>query len=180
MTPQTPAEADPLAGLRDWHLPEPVSWWPPAPGWWVLALIGLALGLVLVRWWLRRRREAAPMRAALAELAALRGRLGHDLDARSFTAAVSQLLRRLALVRYPRDQVAALSGGDWLAFLERSGPGGALAEGAGRLLADGQFRNRPAGEAELAALTRAARTWIRAQGPGRRSGRAAALPGGAS
>jgi hypothetical protein len=111
------------------------------------------------------------MRAALAELAALRARLGHDLDARSFTAAVSQLLRRLALVRYPRDQVAALSGRDWLAFLERSGPGGALAERVGCLLADGQFRDRPAGEAELAALAQAAQTWIRAQGAGRGSGR---------
>jgi hypothetical protein len=171
MTPQTSAAADPLAGLRDWHLPEPVSWWPPAPGWWLLALLGLALGLVLVRWWLRRRRDAAPMRAALAELAALRARVGPDLDARTFAAAVSRLLRRLALVRYPRDQVASLSGGDWIAFLERSGPDGALAEAAGRLLADGQFRDRPADEAELAALVQAARSWIRAQGAGRGSGR---------
>ena len=171
MTPQTPAVADPLAGLRDWHLPEPVSWWPPAPGWWLLALLGLALGLVLVRWWLRRRRDAAPMRAALAELAALRARLGPDLDARAFAAAVSSLLRRLALVRYPRDQVAAVSGGDWIAFLKHSGPDGVLTEAAGRLLADGQFRDRPADEAELAALVQAARTWILAQGAGRGSGR---------
>ena len=28
---------DPLAGLRPLHRPLPVSWWPPAPGWWLLA-----------------------------------------------------------------------------------------------------------------------------------------------
>ena len=25
--------------LRDLRLPEPVGWWPPAPGWWILAAI---------------------------------------------------------------------------------------------------------------------------------------------
>ena len=36
--------------LRDLHLPEPVGWWPPAPGWWILLLLVttlLAYGLVL-------------------------------------------------------------------------------------------------------------------------------------
>ena len=31
------ATPDPLAGLRGYHLPEAVSWWPPGPGWWLLA-----------------------------------------------------------------------------------------------------------------------------------------------
>jgi hypothetical protein len=167
MTPmQTPGAplSDPLAGLRDWHLPDPVSWWPPAPGWWLLALLALAVGFALTRSWLRRRRATAPVRAALAELAELRARLGADLESRAFVAAVSRLLRRLALVRYPREQVAALSGRDWLAFLEGSGQGVVFTAEAGRLLADGPYRARPAGESELAALARAASAWIRAQG----------------
>lgn len=163
MAPAAPSP-DPLAGLRDWHLPDPVSWWPPAPGWWALTILALAVGFALVRWWLRRRRDTAPVRAALAELAELRERLGSDLDARAFVAAVSRLLRRLALVRYPREQVAALSGPDWLAFLQVSGRGLVFTDEAGRLLADGPFRDRPAGETELADLARAASAWIRAQG----------------
>jgi hypothetical protein len=37
---------DPLAQLRDWHLPDPIQWWPPAPGWWISAAVFLALLLL--------------------------------------------------------------------------------------------------------------------------------------
>ena len=29
--------------LRDIHLPDPLSWWPPAIGWWLLVIGSLAL-----------------------------------------------------------------------------------------------------------------------------------------
>jgi hypothetical protein len=35
---------DPLAQLRDIHLPEAVSWWPLAIGWWLVAIVCI-LGL---------------------------------------------------------------------------------------------------------------------------------------
>jgi hypothetical protein len=38
-----------LAQLADIHLPEAVSFWPPAPGWWILALILLGIALFLGR-----------------------------------------------------------------------------------------------------------------------------------
>ena len=41
---------DQLAPLID---PEPISWWPPAPGWW---LLGLALLLGLAALWRFRHR----------------------------------------------------------------------------------------------------------------------------
>ena len=37
---------DPLAQLRDIHLPEPVSWWPPALGWWLVAMTVMTLLIV--------------------------------------------------------------------------------------------------------------------------------------
>ena len=36
-------EQDPLANLRDIYLPEPITAWPPAIGWWALILLGLLL-----------------------------------------------------------------------------------------------------------------------------------------
>jgi Domain of unknown function (DUF4381) len=131
---------DPLAGLRDWHLPDPVSWWPPAPGWWLVAGLALAAGALVLHWWLRRRRQGAPARAALAELERLGAGLVADRDGRQYAAAVSALLRRLALVRYPREQVAGLAGADWLAFLDRSGGGGRFVQGPGQVLSGVPYR----------------------------------------
>ncbi|MGB4246521.1 MAG: DUF4381 family protein, partial [Pseudohongiellaceae bacterium] len=35
--------ADPLSQLADIHLPEPIGFWPPAPGWWVLLVLLLVV-----------------------------------------------------------------------------------------------------------------------------------------
>jgi hypothetical protein len=46
-----------LEQLRDIHLPQAVHWWPPAPGWWVVAALILALTIWLVRFLQRRYRR---------------------------------------------------------------------------------------------------------------------------
>ncbi|HET9483332.1 MAG TPA: DUF4381 domain-containing protein, partial [Xanthomonadales bacterium] len=43
--------------LRDIHLPAEPSWWPPAPGWWLLAILVIAALVFLVRFAWRKRRE---------------------------------------------------------------------------------------------------------------------------
>ena len=61
-----------LSQLRDIHLPPPVSWWPLAPGWWLL--LGTLLLLTAIAFWLwRRRRRSNWRREALRELAQLHG-----------------------------------------------------------------------------------------------------------
>jgi hypothetical protein len=63
-----------LDNLFDIVVPPPVSWWPPAPGWYVVG--GLAIALAVWgawRWW-ERWRAAAYRRAALAELRRLEAR----------------------------------------------------------------------------------------------------------
>ena len=39
---------NPLVNLKDIHLPSPVSFWPPAPGWWILAVLLISS---LFFWW---------------------------------------------------------------------------------------------------------------------------------
>ncbi|MCK7578357.1 MAG: DUF4381 domain-containing protein [Chromatiales bacterium] len=131
---------DPLADLRDWHLPDPVSWWPPAPGWWLAAAAVLAALLLAVHLWLRRRGRTSLQRAARLELERLRRDLAADGDRRRYLAGLSRLLRRLALARYPRAQVAGLTGDGWLAFLDETGGGGEFRDGFGRVLGESAYR----------------------------------------
>ena len=159
MTPGAMGAPDPLADLRGYHLPDPVSWWPPAPGWWLLALLGLALLLLLAWWLVRRYRRGAAARAAQAELMALRAALTQDGEAAACARGLSRLLRRFALVRFPRRLVAGLSGDEWLAFLDAQGGAGRFQSGPGRLLLDAPYR--PPQDLPIAELADLVEDWIR-------------------
>lgn len=108
---------DPLASLHPLREPPPISWWPPAPGWWLLAAL-LLVALATLAWYLLRRYRAnAYRRQALAQLAQLEAQYRQRQDELQFLAATNALLKSVALVAYPRREVAASSGADWLAFL---------------------------------------------------------------
>lgn len=121
--------------LRDIHLPPQPGFWPPAPGWWLLTLLILALlGWLATR--LRRRLARRRLqRRVLADLAALTG----SEDPAQAAAAVSALLKRVALTRFPRREVAPLVGEPWLAFLDRTGGDGRFRTGPGRPLAEAPY-----------------------------------------
>lgn len=145
---------DPLAGLRDYHLPEAAPWWPPAPGWWLLAGLLFLSGLIVAVAVTRRRRRQAAARQALQELAALEA----QADGSAFARGLSKLLRRYALTAFPGEATAALTGDDWLAFLEAHGGGQRFREGTGRQLGEAPYRR--AGEVATAELAALARAWI--------------------
>ncbi|MCP5123758.1 MAG: DUF4381 domain-containing protein [Pseudomonadales bacterium] len=108
---------DPLASLHPLRAPLPIGWWPPAPGWWLLAALVL-LALAVLAWWLRRRRRAnAYRRQALAQLAQLQQQYRQQPDSQRLLADTNALLKSVALVAYPRRDVAASSGEAWLALL---------------------------------------------------------------
>jgi len=100
--------ADPLQGLRDIHLPDPVSLWPLAPGWWaVLALALLALAAGTLLW---RRHRAGVARAARRELDAIAREFGGRPDVPALARQLSSLVRRVTLVRDQGSEAAGLHG----------------------------------------------------------------------
>ena len=146
-----------LRQLRDIRVPGPVSWWPPAPGWWLLGLLVL-LGLALGSWCYVRQRRDRWRRAALRELRCLR-----ILEPAVVVRELSVLLRRVALQRYPRAEVAALSGEAWLAFLDGAmGKDAPFKNGAGRILSVGPYA--PDIAVETDALLSLCERWIRSVG----------------
>jgi len=104
---EDPASLDRLHGLA---VPEPVSLWPLAPGWWLLlALLLLAAAVAVIRF-VRKHRADAYRRAALAELESLES-----------TTDVIGLLKRTALSAWPREEVASLGGERWITWLGETG-----------------------------------------------------------
>jgi hypothetical protein len=159
MNTPTPPAADPLAQLRDIHLPAPVAWWPPAPGWWLLAgatllLIG-TVGYFLLRRYKRRRYRRLAQRAANTIYAQWQQQ-GDNL---AFVQALNQLLKQTALVAFPGAPIAALSGTAWLQFLDSRLATPQFNRAETRVLAD-VYQTRIE-HLQADAIQRAAEHWLR-------------------
>lgn len=145
--------------LRDIHLPAPPDFWPPAPGWWILG--ALALGIAgwgaLLAW--RQFRIHRQRRHILALLEQMERSSGTSATA-EYLAQLSNLTRRLALMRFPRQEVASLTGPEWLQFLDRSGGDGQFSEGPGKVLAQGPYMRELPDDVDSRALTQLVRQWI--------------------
>lgn len=104
-----------LSQLHDIHLPASVSWWPLALGWWLL--LALLVVMLLVGFGFYRRYQRQRWRREA--LALLRQLQQQSLTPKMLVVEYSQLLRRVAISRFPRTEVAALTGEQWLVFLDQ-------------------------------------------------------------
>lgn len=157
-------QPSPLDGLADIVVPPPVPWLPQTWGWPVLALVVTAL--VAWVWWALHRRRLAN-RYRLEALAALEGLSAEvaDINRRAMALiTVSELLKRTALTAFPREDVARLSGAEWVAFLNRHAPS-SLAPSAVSLLDGLEYRGPQALRAmaakDASEVIDAARAWIK-------------------
>ena len=135
--------------IRDLHLPEAISWWPLAPGWYVVIAIALAVCFYLLHLYSQHRSRGAARRHALRELGRLTADFEKHGDAVAFSSDMSELLRRTMLAYAPRSEVAGLTGDAWLAWLDRDLDQPRFPGDTGRKLLDLPYR-RP--DEELSGL----------------------------
>ena len=132
-----------LSNLKDIHLPSTVSWWPPAPGWWILVLLFILL-TVLFAWWLYLRYERGrPRIEALHILKNLQVKHDKSPDPLTTLRTLSKLLRRTALSFYQQEEVASLQGEDWLKFLDKTGKTSEFTLGAGKIFGTNLYQPEP-------------------------------------
>ena len=150
--------ADPLAQLKDIHLPAPIGWWPLAPGWYCLAIGLLLLLLAVVYYFYRRHQWAKPKKQALYLLQQYEQAYVTDQNAQLAAQRISELLKRVALVYYPRAEVANLSGEAWLLFLTQHAKKVNFSASQALLL---ETPYRPNQQVDIAPLITQARAWIK-------------------
>ncbi len=150
---------DPLAQMRDIHLPQAIGWWPPAPGWWIVTSLSLLL-VAAVSWYFYRAYQRNSFRRQAMQLLQC-----HFLDWQQsrdtslYMQQVNIVLKRTALLRFPESNVAALSGSQWMAFLDRHLPQSSPGFSGGPLT-QGPYAP-PAPEQDVAALQQLAMAWLR-------------------
>lgn len=145
--------------LRDIHLPDTSLWWPPAPGWWIGALLILTLVFLLPRlrrWW----RHQPVKRMALQELERIRLSHKQGQSDKAVLNEIALLLRRITISYYGRSTRASTTGAEWQAQLQQLAPDAGFSAEQLELLTSTRYRADAV--ADIEALTQACNRWLRA------------------
>jgi hypothetical protein len=148
--------------LRDIHLPDAISWWPPAIGWWLL-LVLIPL-IIFGAWWLYKRltRNTAVKSAKWLLITIKDDPNSDDLQK---LQQLSTWLRRLAMSLAPDQHNAGLTGKAWLTYLDDGVEGEPFSQGIGQCLSDVQFRQAAPVDLDINALITLCETWLKGQKP---------------
>lgn len=107
-----------LSQLPPLALPNPVSWWPIAIGWWLLlALVFTAAGLALLL--IRRHyRSTRLIKSSRQTLNTIYLQYSSNQNSIQYLSSCNQLIRSFCLKQYHCNKLAVLSGEQWLKALD--------------------------------------------------------------
>ncbi len=147
-----PVDTSLLDQLRDIIPPPDPGIWPPAIGWWLLAImmVLLPLGFRYLLNLMRQRHARQNITRDISQAA--------TLQPEQAAIRLSILMRTVAMSRFPHSSVAGLTGEDWLNFLDSSGETDQFTQGPGRLLITAPYERHPA--CDIQSLTQVCMKWV--------------------
>ena len=148
--------AERMWGLQELGPPVTPPMFPPAPGWYIVAVLVLIAVLYLAYRLHRRHRANRYRRTAIAEIARMRTK-------HSNLPQLPALLRCTALIAFPRAEVAGLRGNAWIAWLNGSAGENVFADSDADLLDGLVYARTPTlpSDEQAANLLDAAESWVR-------------------
>ena len=103
-----PQGADLLSQLKDIHGAPAAPWWPPAPGWWVLALLA-AVGLYFALRYAGKLHQARKRRVRLARFVdGVEELIDPLLSPQKFLSSLNRIFKIVALRAFPKSQCARM------------------------------------------------------------------------
>lgn len=175
--------------LRDIHLPNAISWWPLAPGWWLL-FISILLIIILVFIITKKILQPTLRKQASKTLDSIEQAFHINADATQCLTELSMFLRRVVLSQAPKDgsagthhkhlillnlgntknpwlhnpnvpslSVCSITGMDWLMLLDQKLDKPEFSQGVGRLLLNGPYQPHIETE-DITQLIKLCRKWV--------------------
>lgn len=108
------ANTEPQLALADIQEPVLNTFWPPAPGWWLLTVLVIVLLAYGFRFFWKKWQKALPLRQAKAELRLIK--------ASDQSAELNELLKRLVRCYSPSHSVLSAPVKHWQEFLQQQLP----------------------------------------------------------
>ena len=136
-----------LTGLKGLHYPAIPNWWPLSYGWYVILFCIFLISILIVY-----KKRTSPLVYTSREIKKI-----YKISSEKQLKALSQLLKRVAMLCYGREKIAPLSEKSWQEFLLASAPG-ILSEKQTNLLAYAIYNPHP--ESPDKTLFTACQKWI--------------------
>lgn len=146
-----------LSQLKDIHLPEQISNWPPAIGWWLVLALSLFVIVAAVVFGVSYYKKNAARRQALQLLNNRFKQFQANNDQMIFLAQSNEILKRYCQQKHK--EALGLSGNPWLEFLNKATAAPLFSKDSGFAISQGVYQ--PQCEFDATSLYKSCQQWIK-------------------